>query len=151
MAVLSWGKPKVEIGLVGADGAAPTTWTELPEIVEDSAQLTVEQGEKIDATEEGGGIVDSRRKANAYSLALTLFVKKGDEKPIEDVDGVIAGNYAVRLTPEDPENAGFIMDKTSVSITETWNSAEGKRWAYTFDGLKPKAGKILKPYTAPEV
>lgn len=148
MAVLSWGKPKVEIGLLGANGAAPTTWTALPEIVEDSTQLTVEQGEKVDAREEGGGIVDSRRKANAYSLTLTLYVKKGDQKPIEDVDGIIAGNYAVRLTPEDPENAGFVMDKTSVSITETWNSAEGKRWAYTFDGLKPASGKVLKPYVA---
>jgi hypothetical protein len=148
MAVLSWGKPKVEIGVVGANGAAPTTWTVLPEIVQDSTQLTSEQGEKIDAMEEGGGIVDSRRKANSYSLTLTLFVKKGDSKPIEDIDGIIADNYAVRLTPEDSETEGFIMDKTTVSVTETWNSADGKRWAYTFDGLKPKEGKVLKPFRA---
>jgi hypothetical protein len=150
MAVLSWGKPKVEIGLVGPNGSEPTQWKVLPEIVADSTQLTSEAGEKIEATEEGGGIVDSRRKANTYSLALTLFVKKGDEKPIADIDGIIEGNYAVRLTPEDPTTEGFVMDKTAVSVTETWNSADGKRWAYTFDGLKPKSGAVLKPYTASE-
>lgn len=147
MAVISWGKPKVEIGLVGADGAAPTTWIVLPEIVEDTAQLTTEEGETLEATEEGGGVVDSKTKANKYTFTLSLFAKKGDTKPVPDVDGVITGNYAVRLTAEDPATPGFLMDKSAVSAQETWNAAEGTRWIYTFKGLKPPTGNVVKIYT----
>lgn len=146
MSVLSWGKPTVEIGKLGADDAAPTDWIVLPEIVTDTTKLNTEQGEKKEAIAEGGEIVDVRYSKSKYTLELELFVKKGDTKPIEDEDGIILDNYAVRLTPEDATNEGFIMDKTSVVCIETWTSADGKRWKYTFSGLKPKTGKILKPY-----
>ncbi|MCL1932846.1 MAG: hypothetical protein FWF53_03390 [Candidatus Azobacteroides sp.] len=147
MAVLSWGKPKVETGKLTANDGAPSVWTQLPEIVNGTATLTTEKGNKTEAVEEGGGIVDVRYEKSKYSFECELFVKKGDEKPIVDEDGIVIDNYAIRLTPEDPETEGFIMDKTSVSCVETWTSADGKRWKYTFDGLIPKTGKILKPYT----
>lgn len=150
MAVLSWGKPTVEVGTLGANGTAPETWTALPEIVQGTAQLTTEQGNKTEAIAEGGDIVDVRFDKSKYTFELELFVKKGDEKPIVDEDGIILSNYAVRLTPEDPTTEGFVMDKTNVACTETWTSADGKRWKYTFNGLKPATGKILKPYLAPE-
>lgn len=130
-------------------GGTTTTWDTLPEIVINTAQLTTEAGTRTEALEEGGGVVDVRYEKSKYSFVCQLFVKKDDEKPIEDEDGVIIGNYAVRLTPEDPETEGFIMDRTSVSCVETWTSADGKRWAYTFSGLIPETGNILKPYLAP--
>jgi len=147
MSILSWGKPKaVEIGKLSANDETPTTWKELPEIVQNTAKLTTQEGNKIEAIEEGGGVVDTRVEKNKYSFECELFVKKGDKKPIEDEDGVVIDNYAIRLTPEDPTNEGFILEKTSVNCVETWTSAEGKRWKYIFSALKPKAGKILKPY-----
>jgi len=149
MSVLAWGKPKkLEAGKLGVSDAAPTDWIEFPEIVKDTAKLTTEQGSKTEAIAEGGGIVDVRVEKNKYSFECELFVKTGDEKPIEDEDGIVLDSYAVRLTPEDPKNEGFIMDKTSVSCVETWTSADGKRWKYTFSGLIPKTGKILKAYFA---
>ena len=75
---------------------------------------------------EGGDVVDTRRGKNKYVFELEIFVKKGDAKPIEDEDGVIVDNYAVRLTPEDEAC---------------------KLWKYTFDAKKPETGKTLKPYT----
>jgi len=149
MAVIGWGKPKVEGGKLTANGGAPTTWIVFPEIVQGTAQLTTEQGNKQEALEEGGGIVDVRFDKSKYTFELELFVKKGDTKPIEDDDGIILDNYAIRLTPEDPKTEGFIMDRTNVSCVETWTSNDGKRWKYTFSGLKPQTGKILKPYNAP--
>lgn len=146
MSVLSWGKPTVEFGKLGANDAPPTEWTAMPVIVENSTNLNTEQGEKKEATGEGGDLVDVRYSKSKYTLELELFVKKGDTKPIEDEDGIILDNYAVRLTPEDETNEGFVMDKTSVACIETWTSADGKKWKYTFNGLKPKTGKILKPY-----
>jgi hypothetical protein len=148
MAVLNWGKPTVQIGVVGAGGSVPATWLELPAIVQGTAQLTTEAGNKTEAIAEGGDIVDVRYDKSKYTLELELFVKKGDAKPIDDNDGVIIDNYAVRLTPEDPAGYGFVMDNTSVACTETWTAADGSRWKYTFSGLKPATGKILKAYFA---
>lgn len=151
MSTLAWGKPKIEFAKTTADGVAPTTWTAMPDIVTDTTKLNSEQGEKKEAIAEGGDIVDVRYSKSKYSLEFELFVKKGDEKPIEDEDGIITDSYAVRLTPEDPACQGFIIDKASVAVLETWSSADGARWKYTFSGLKPKTGKIMKPYNgAPE-
>lgn len=150
MSVLSWGKPKVEFtkSVNGEVPKEPTpTWTAFPEIKEDTAKLTTTEGTKKEATEEGGDLVDTRKGKNKYSFELEIFVKKGDEKPIEDEDGVIVDNYAVRLTPEDEECEGFLIENATVSVTESWSSADGKLWKYTFDAKKPKTGKTLKPYT----
>lgn len=149
MAILSWGKPKVEYTpSTGGEAGSGATWKEMPEIVEGTATLETTEGELIEALQEGGAVVDSRRKASKYKFSFELFVKKGDTKPIEDVDGIIAGNYSVRVTPEDPECDGFIFDNSNVSVVETWNAADGKRWKYTFDAIKPKTGALNKPYKA---
>lgn len=149
MAVLTWGEPVLEICELDDKGAIPSspTWKELPEIVQGTAQLSTEDGEVTEALDEGGAIVDSRTKKSKYSFACELFVKKGDTKPIEDEDGVVTKNYAIRLTPEDSTLKGWILPKTSVSVKTTWSSTDGTRWAYTFKGLKPATGTILQEYT----
>ena len=146
MAILSWGKPKIEIAPSTA-GAVGTVFTEFPTIKENSAKLAVQKGNKLEAKGEGGEIVDVRYGKNSYQFECQVFVKKGDTRPIEDTDGVIAGKYSVRLTPEDDTLEGWIMDHTTVTAEETWSSEEGKMLKYVFDGLVPATGKILKPYT----
>lgn len=158
MAVLSWGKPKVEFAktetTTGLGPSGDTGWSAFGEIMEDSASLDVTEGELIEATEEGGGVVDARRKANKYVFVLKLFVKKGDTRPIPDTNGIIADNYAVRLTPEDAECEGFLLDKTNVTVSERWTAAEGKILRYTFDAIKPGKNDpnaiICKPYPTPK-
>ncbi len=147
MAILSWGKPKIEISKLDESGDA-TTWIEIDTPVENSTQLIPEKGEKREAKEEGGKVVDSRTSANKYRVEFELYAKKGKSKPIEDNDGVVEGNYAFRLTPEDPSLVGFIIENNSVSVEDTFTSADGEKWKYTFEGLKPKNGNIKKPYTA---
>jgi len=147
MAVLSWGKPTVEIGV--STGAAATTFTSLPDIKEGTAKLTTTPGNTLKATAEGGALIDVRKNVNSSVFECEIFVKKGATKPIADADGVILTNHTLRLTPEDVTLEGFIMDYTSVSVVETWSSQDGKIWKYTFEGLKPTTGNILKPYTKP--
>lgn len=148
MSILSWGKPKVEVvaHVAGVIPASPT-WIVMPVIVEKTAILNTEKGAKSEALGEGGEVVDTRYQKNKYSFSCELFVKKGDSKPISDDDGLIVTNYAVRLTPEDVELEGWIMEAAAVSVEETWSSEVGKKWKYTFDGIKPATGAILKPYT----
>lgn len=149
MSILSWGKPIVEVTKsTNSEPASGATWKEFPEIKENTAKLTPTKGTKIEATAEGGDLVDARYQKNKYAFECEVFVKKGDTRPIPDEDGVVAENYSVRLTPEDEETEGFVIDNSAVSVEESWSSADGKMLKYTFDGLRPKTGKIVKPYIA---
>lgn len=146
MAVLSWGKPKVEIAPIAAGVIG--TYVELPAIKEGTAQLSTSEGTETEAKEEGGALIDSRRSASTYSFACDVFKQKGEDAPIAHADGIIVTNYAVRLTPEDATVEGWLMEKTQVSCVDQWSSADGGIWRYTFKGLKPASGNILKEYTA---
>lgn len=149
MSVLSWGGPLVEFAkLVNGKLPEGATWEKMPEIKQGTAQLTTEAGEKTEALDEFGNVVDTRTAKSKYTFECQIFVKKGDKRPIADEDGVIIDNYAMRLTPEDPTTEGIKMDKCSVSVEETWSSADGKLLKYSFSGLKPEEGKICKPYLA---
>lgn len=148
MAKMKWGKPKVEFCKL-EDGALPLEpqWKEIKPIKEGTTNLNVEEGEKVEAKEEGGALVDMRISKNKYSLELEMYQLKGGEKPIEDNDGVILDNYAVRLTPEDATNKGFMMPCCQVSVIDTFTSADGATWKYTFTGLQPEdGGKIFQEY-----
>ena len=148
MAVLNWGKPKLEICAL-ENGSMPEvpSWTELDTPVENSTSLETTEGEKTEALDEGGSVVDTRKKKNKYSLKFSLFEKKNKEKPIADEDGVINTEYAIRLTPEDTSTKGFIIKKASVSYQYTYTTADGGRHVYTFDALQPDEGKMLEPYS----
>jgi hypothetical protein len=148
MSILAWGKPLIEF-TVSTAGAIPVAavWAPMPPSKLDTSKLTTTKGTKLEATEEGGALIDSKSQANKYSFVTEVFVKKGDERPIPDEDGVIDSNYGWRLTPEDDTLEGYIMENASVSVEENWTSKDGSSLIYTFDGLKPAAGKILKPYT----
>lgn len=147
MSKLSWGKPKIEICELtnGAEGQSPV-WSALPDIKQGTVQLNTENGNKTEALDEGGEVVDVRYDKSKYSLSVSLYIKKGDSKPIEDADGIITKEYAVRLTPEDAAAMGFKLKRCHVSSQETWTSADGGIWVYTFDALKPLSGKMLERF-----
>ena len=149
MSKLSWGKPTIEIAPItnGTIG----TYIKLPTPVEESTQLTTDEGDRQEARTEGGDLVDVRRGKNSYSCVFELFKTKGATKPIEDIDGVITQEYSLRLTPADPTNDGWLMPRASVSIQDTWSANDGYKWQYTFEALLPDDGKMLQEYKAPIV
>ena len=148
MATISWGKPKVEVcAFVAGVLPASPVWTSLANIKQDSTKLTTSKGAKEEAKIEGGELLDIRHAKNSYSLELELYVAKGATKPISDTDGVVDVNYAVRVTPEDVTQAGFIIDKAAVQLEESFSAKDGKTWKYTFEALKPTTGAMLKEYT----
>lgn len=147
MAKIGWGKPKVEFTpLVNGEVPENATFDKMPEIKQDTAKLTTTKGDKKEAIAEGGDVIDIRYAKSKYAFECEVFVQAGAKAPIEDNDGLVASNYAVRLTPEDPANEGFRMDNCKVTVETTFTSAEGKTLKYTFDGIKPAKGSIIKPY-----
>ena len=146
MSILSWGKCLIEHS-TSTDGAPGTNWTAIDTPKEDTTKLTPSAGTEVNATEEGGEIVDSRTGKNTYLFEFDLFVKKGKERPFEDNDGIIAGEHAFRLTPEDEDCEGLQIDRATVRVEESYSTADGKMLHYVVRCLKPKSGKTVKPYT----
>ena len=91
-------------------------------------------------------MVDSRTGKNTYQFEFDLFVKKGGKRPFEDNDGVISGEHAFRVTPEDEECEGIQIDRSTVRCEESYSTAEGKLLHYVAKVLKPATGKSVKPY-----
>lgn len=148
MVQLSWGLPAIEISKIGANGS-PTTWIRLPfDPVENSTKLTPTKGNKMEAKVEGGENEAVKYKKNTYVFEFEMRAAKGRSKPIEDADGVINDEYAVRLIPEDPTVEGILIDRSQPSVEETFDAENGKKWKYSFDVLKPSAGNQVKPYLA---
>lgn len=146
MSILSWGKCLIEHS-TSTNGAPGTDWTAIDTPKEDTTKLTPSAGTEVNATEEGGEIVDSRTGKNTYLFEFDLFVKKGKERPFEDNDGIIAGEHAFRLTPEDEDCEGLQIDRSTVRVEESYSTADGKMLHYVVRCLKPATGKTVKPYT----
>lgn len=147
MAILSWGKGKLET-TPSTDGAVSdsATWKTIDTPKKDTLKITPTAGEEQTAQEEGGDEVDSRVGANSFLLEFDLFVKKGKKRPWDDSDGLITGEHAFRYTPEDEDTEGFLIERSSVSCEESYSTAEGKLLHYKARVLKPATGKKLKPF-----
>lgn len=144
MAILSWGKPTIKIGKLQANGEAPQSWVDIPTPVENSTKLTPTKGTKVEAKVEGGENEDVRYGKNTYAFEFEIRAAKGRQKPFEDNDGVIEGEYAVKLQPEDPTVEGIIIDRGTLSMEPTYDTENGTKWKYTLDALKPKSGNTVK-------
>lgn len=153
MAVISWGKPKIEIVKWGpTDTTCPETgWATVYNPKENSTQLNTTKGDKREAFGEGGEVIDAKFKRSKYELVFELYVEKGKTLPIpeSDVDdGLVADIYGIRITPEDTTLEGIFIPKTSVSVDVLYSAEDGKRMLYTFSGLRPATGNTVQPYTA---
>lgn len=148
MSILSWGKGTLETceSVGGAPASANPAWKTIDTPKENTLKLTPTAGQEVTATEEGGDIVDSRTGKTTWVLEFDLFVKKGVERPWDDEDGIITGEHAFRYTPEDDTTEGFLIDRSTVKVEESYTTADGKLLHYTARVLKPKTGKSLKKY-----
>lgn len=140
---ISWGKCTIET-VPSTNGAPGENWKALETPKENSTQLTTNAGEKKEAKEEGGGVVDSRKAKNTYTLEFDLFYKKNTTPHFEHDDGIVAGNHAFRVTPEDPTCIGIQIDNSIVSIEDKYNTEDGILIHVVVDCLKPARGNTVK-------
>lgn len=140
--VLGWGKPRIFIKELDKESAK---WVEVPTPAEGSVQLTTTKGSKTEAKLEGGANEDVKYGSNTYALAYQIRVAKDKTMPFTNVDGIVPGNYALLLQPEDATTpSGIYMAKTVVSAEDTFTSADGGSITYTHDALKPDTGSQIE-------
>ena len=143
MAIIGWGKCRILVSKLSTSGT-PTTWTEVPTPVEDSTELTTTKGDKTEAKLEGGANEDVKYGRNTYALAYQIRVAKDKTMPFEAEDGVVQGEYAVAVQPEDKDVPGIMIEKSVVSAEDTFSTAEGGAIIYTHDALQPAEGSQVK-------
>ena len=146
MSNLSWGKCLIQT-TTSTSGAPGSDWKDIDTPKEDTTKLTPTAGTEKTATEEGGELVDIKFGKNTYQFEFDLFVKKGVERPFTATDGVIAGEHAFRVIPEDDTTEGIQIDRAAVREEESYSTAEGKLLHYVVRCLKPASGNTIKPYT----
>ena len=136
---ISWGKPTIRVRKRGE-----TTWDTFPTPVENSTQITATRGDKLEAKIEGGANEAVKYKANTYALVYAVRQAPGREMPIEDVDGVVHGEYEVQVIPESPGALGATIDRAACNVQTNFTANEGIVKTYTFDVLKPEEGSQVK-------
>lgn len=145
MAVLTWGIKSFETA--ESENGAPKTgspWKKIDLPKKDSLRVETKEGETKEALDEAGNVVDSKTAPSSYELIFELFVKKGVARPFDDKDGVIEGEKAFRLIPDDPTVEGWQIDRSTVSSTIVYTTGEGILYKYKAKALKPKTGNVFK-------
>jgi hypothetical protein len=116
----------------------PIAWQEWNLVAKQgTSSMNVSEGSATEMKDEDGNVVDSFTEANKYELTLGIIKRRGDKKPIEDVNGMIIDNYAVKAMYKDATLGGFLFANASVSVADTWTAADGEIWQYKFVGLLP--------------
>lgn len=146
MAVLSWGKPRIQ-KCASVAGVPDGNWVDLDTPKQDTTKLNTTAGQEVTANEEGGDVVDVRAGKNTYSLEFDQFVKKGVARDFEDEDGLVPGEFAIRLIPEDEATEGLLIERATIRVEENYSATDGKLRHVVVKAIKPAAGKTLKPYT----
>ncbi len=146
MSILSWGKCGIQY-CPSVDGVPSGDWTDLADTPkEDTTKLTASQGTEKTATEEGGAVVDYLPAANTYDLEFDHFVKKGKTAPFSDEDGVVDGEWAFRVIPQDRECYGIQIDRGVLRVDVSYASADGILLHHAIKALKPASGNTVKRY-----
>lgn len=138
-----FGKPKIQY-CPSVDGVPDGNWVTIDTPKEDSTSLETNEGDDLEAREEGGEIVDRIGQASSYSLSFELFKKKGEAFPLSDKEsnGVVSGEYSIRVTSDiDTEAPGYQIDRASVKTARLYSPDETYRKQFTFSALKPGTDK----------
>ena len=129
----SWGRPLIEVKQLGQSPEAE--WEAFATPVDGTTQLSSEQGEKLEAAIEGGGNEAVKYKKNTYSLTFDVRQVPERTDPIEESNGVVADEYSVRITPENPNALGVLIDRASVNVQKSFTANDGLINTYTFEVL----------------
>ena len=158
MATVSWGAPTLQFIPLAAGAEAPSgSWEGVTgfieiagdDLLEGSSQLETSEGDKKTLNNERGVAVDRKQMPSAYSFKTSVIKKKGYQSKFASVNGVVAGDWAMRLIAEDPEAVGFTFGKCVISTADGWTADQGALENLTVDGVEPNGTdkQICKDYS----
>ena len=139
---VSAGKNKIEVLKLQPNGdmPSPAVWTELPTPKEGTTELTMVEGEKVEFKVEGGAAEDVIYKQGSASMPFVIRELKDRPIPaiVDDTNGRIDGEFALRVWPEDPTAKGIRMDRVRLTKLSSYNTTDGIDHTFKADALVPK-------------
>lgn len=143
--VMGWKECRAFIAQ-GTTGAFPTNLSEIGEILEKSAVLSTEAGEKTAIKKTGGRVVASETGQGSYKLALTIIeptaelkeflgLGKLDSKTGEfAVKGTATSQkFALQIAPTNLGAKGIKAPNCSLDTATDWGEENGHSLSLTFD------------------
>lgn len=144
MAVTGWGKPSIFVKRLDKAAEGEYPWKKIDTPKENTTQLNPTKGDVLEAKEEGGATIDKKTKKSTYDLVYQLYVKKNKKQPFTSIDGLIEGEYAVAVQPEDSKGTGIYIGKSTIGTEEGFTSADGGLITYTHSALVPEGDETAK-------
>jgi len=159
MASTSWGAPTLQFVPLGTNEVPPVgKWDneeglitiEADILLEGSTTLNTEEGETKKLKNARGNDVDSKKMPSSYTLETSIIRTKGSTPKFPVVNGIVTGDYAMRLIPEDPEAIGIQFGKCNIAVNKGWDEDQGLLDILTVSGVQPNGTdkEICKEYTA---
>lgn len=155
---ISWGKPGIYIGATGQTLGSNSDFELLATPVEDSTNLTGTQGDKTEATIEGGEAEATRYGEATFELTMNVRMALEDNDhhrrlplkmygtttssntTVPDLSKYNSGSVAVVLIPKDDAAPGFYCPSCTVNIMESYTAADGAIWEITLAPNVPSGG-----------
>lgn len=145
--IINFGKPKI-YKCQSISGVPTGSWVLIDTPREGTTTLNVTKGEELQAKEEGGEIIGRLAQADTYSFEFECFVKKGVALPFTDVDGIITGEWAIKLESAiDSAVPSIQIDRATVNASPQYAVNDSLRVKYTISALKPASGSTFKILT----
>lgn len=146
MATVSWGGPTLQF-IPLAVGAVPPTgdWKEenglveikADDLLENSSQLETSEGETKEIRNEFGVIVDKKIMPSSYTFTTSIIKKKGYKTKFPSNNGIVAGDWAMRLIAEDNATPGFEFAKCNLATSAGWTAEQGSIETLTVNAVEP--------------
>lgn len=161
MSVVSWGAPTLKfLKLSGNTAPSESDWAGASVVtisgdvlLEGATTLETSDGDTKEVKNEKGNVVDSKQMPSSYSLSASIIKKKGEnivKEKFAPVNGVVSGNWAMRLIAEDSETWGFTFNKCTLSVAKSWSAEQGMLDVLTVKGIEPdtESKEICEEYSS---
>ena len=131
MGQLSWRYGSLQTK-VSEDGKPKpgVTWDNIPTPKDKTLKTSSQAGERIEAKNEKGEIVDAKQMPASEKIEFQIFVSKGGEIPFKDKRGVVGGEHALRFIPDDPTCIGWQADRVGITVLKSSDMETGILFQY---------------------
>ena len=146
MATLSWGGPTIQFVPLAASATPPAgDWKgtdglieiKADDLLEDSSRLETAEGESKEVRTEFGVVVDRKVMPSSYTFTTSIIKKKGYKSKFNAVNGIVSGDFAMRLIAEDNATPGFEFAKCNIATANAWDADQGSLENLTVNAVEP--------------
>lgn len=131
MSELSWRFGSLQKKI--SEGGKPKpgeAWDDIPTPKDKTLRTSSQAGERTEAKNEKGELVDAKQMPATEKIEFQLFVAKGKKIPFKDKRGIVGGEYALRFIPDDPTCIGWQADRVGITVLKSSDMETGILFHY---------------------